>query len=328
MMRLHRRTGFTLIELLVVIAIIAVLIGLLLPAVQKVREAAARASCENNLHQMCLALQNYASNEGCFPSAYIAPPTQGSGTGLDPGWGWQALILPYVEQDNLYKTLGVGSTPFGAPYPAGQPQPNVHEQTYLAAYRCPSDTGPIPLNPQKVLSPTGNPDPTWNFGMSNYRAVMGAIPSTDPYYDAFTADLDFNNYPSGWAPTGAGGVMFQDSRVRDTDIKDGASNTIAIGECKYDYDPTTGLGHRAGIWAGMTGYANSSVYISDVMWWLDENTAQINGSASQAISSQHKGGAFCGFCDGSVRFFPDSVNPSQMMWLGGRDDGKIIDFDF
>src|SRR6476620_1764469 len=102
----RRRLAFTLIELLVVIAIIAVLIGLLVPAVQKVRETAARLQCQNNLKQLGLACHSYNGVFRRLPSAYVAAY-------FDPVWGWGSIILPYVEQQPLYNTLGVSTTVFG-----------------------------------------------------------------------------------------------------------------------------------------------------------------------------------------------------------------------
>jgi prepilin-type processing-associated H-X9-DG protein len=143
--------------------------------------------------------------------------------------------------------------------------------------------------------------------MSNYRAVAGPIT-----YPAFIPDQDM------------GGVMFQNSRISIPAIKDGASFTLAVGECKFD----AVNGQRAALWSGMTGYRDGAVWISDVMWWVDEDTARINGTAPQAFSSRHPGGAYFVFCDASVRFFREGGNVTLLKWLAGRDDGRIVNLDF
>jgi prepilin-type N-terminal cleavage/methylation domain-containing protein/prepilin-type processing-associated H-X9-DG protein len=280
------RAAFTLVELLVVIAIIGVLIGLLLPAVQKFREAANRTRCANNLKQLCLGLHHFAGAVGRFPSAYVAPE-------MNPGWGWGSALLPYVEQEPLYQAAGVANLPFGNGANPALPTPLT--QTRLSLYRCPSDTGPD-LNPVRL-----------HYAMSNYRAVSG--PTTFPF---FYANQDM------------GGVMFQNSKIRITDVTDGTSNTLAVGECKFD----EGTGKRAAIWAGMSGLRDGSVWISDVMWWVDADSATVNGPAPQAFSSRHPGGAFFGFCDGSVRFFREGGDVKVLKWLAGRNDGQIVNFDF
>jgi prepilin-type N-terminal cleavage/methylation domain-containing protein/prepilin-type processing-associated H-X9-DG protein len=304
------RPAFTLIELLVVMAIIAVMIGLLLPAVQKVREAAARLKCANNLKQLGLGLHNYHAAYGCFPPAFRTPPKLNYPDYFNAAWGWSSLLLPYVEQDNLARQMGVGTLPrFGGAgpndnigpqtcYPANVP--GLLSQTPLKLFRCPSDTGPD-LNPDRN-----------NHAMSNYRAVAG------PYtYPGITYDLDF------------GGVFYQDSAIRTTDIYDGTSNTLALGECIYD--KTTGK--IACIWAGMSGWlapgaSTFTVRISDVMWYVDAAAAQVNGTAPQAFSSRHPGGAQFVFCDGSVRFFRNDMDPDKLRFLAGRADGFVVNPDF
>jgi len=119
-------------------------------------------------------------------------------------------------------------------------------------------------------------------------------------------------------------VLYQNSKIRLTDITDGTSNTLAIGECMFDQR----TGKRACIWVGMTGVRSGSIWISDVMWWVDESTAQVNGTAPQAFSSRHPGGAFFAFCDGSVRFFRNATNPDIVRWLAGRNDGVVVPNDF
>jgi prepilin-type N-terminal cleavage/methylation domain-containing protein/prepilin-type processing-associated H-X9-DG protein len=289
MTRDKRPSAFTLIELLVVIAIIAILLGLLLPAVQKVREAAARLKCSNNLKQIGLGLHNHESALGHFPPAYKA-------VGTNPGWSWSSLLLPYVEQEPLYQALNVRGSIFGGGANPVTPTQVPLGQTRLAIFRCSSDPSPD-NNPERL-----------GFGMSNYRAVAGPIT-----YPAFSPDLDM------------GGVMFQNSRISISGIPDGTSNTLAVGECIFDQQ----TGKRACIWVGMTGVRDGSIWISDVMWWVDASTAQVNGTAPQAFSSRHtSGGAYFAFCDGSVRFFRNGGDPEKLRWLAGRADGVVVNSEF
>ncbi len=181
--------GFTLIELLVVIAIIAILIGLLIPAVQKVRAAAARASCENNLHQIGLAMHMYQDSNQVLPAGWITAPT--GATAPSPGWSWSLLILPYIEQGNLFTSLGADLT--GATGPSAA-QLNLL-QSPIKTLVCPGDGGPV-INSNFT-------DNGVHVAKSNYvvnRTLLGP---------------DTNNKQIGRTIQG---------------IPDGSSNTIMVGE--------------------------------------------------------------------------------------------------
>jgi hypothetical protein len=282
-----------LIELLVVIAIIGILIALLLPAVQKVREASNRTKCQNNVKQMCIAAHNYHGHYDRFPAAYQS-------LGVLPGWGWAAATLPFAEQDSLYKALGIGAEPpvkFGKGANPALPEhhPPGLTQEKLSIYRCPSDRAPD-QNTFRLLH-----------GTSNYRAVSGPTA-----YQYFSPNLDM------------GGIMFQNAKVRFGQITDGTSNTITVGECKWD-DTTE---KWAALWPGMSGLRGGSIYISDVMWWMDDQSSVVNGTAPQAFSSYHNNGCFFGFADGSARFFRVGSDPKKLKWLAGRSDGVVVDVEY
>lgn len=189
----HRRQrGFTLIELLVVIAIIAILIGLLLPAVQKVREAAARTQCINNLKQMGLALHNYHDANGVLPKGQArytsAAPYEGA-------WSWQAFILPFMEQDNVYREAKTFASGGGTNWYAWY---NPMCATKVKMYNCPSDSRGGQIYP-------GEPS-------IRDQALTGYLGN------------------SGTTSTSNDGVLFQESKVTLVGITDGTSNTIMVGE--------------------------------------------------------------------------------------------------
>lgn len=214
-----RRRAFTLIELLVVIAIISVMIGLLLPAVQKIRSAAARISCGNNLKQMGLALHNYHDANGYFPPAYkyvdTTLPAAGAGAGMrrfdhggppisanpeDPGWGWAAYLLPFIEQDSLWRQIDFT-------LPVERPSVADIRNVQLSIFTCPADreTGIY-----SVLTPQG---------------IELATAATNSYAACYGAEGLILTQP------GAGnGIFYRNSRTRMAEVTDGLSNTLAIGE--------------------------------------------------------------------------------------------------
>jgi prepilin-type N-terminal cleavage/methylation domain-containing protein/prepilin-type processing-associated H-X9-DG protein len=307
------RRGFTLIELLVVIAIIAVLIGLLLPAVQKVREAAARSQCANNLKQIGLALHNYHDANKSFPPGYLATGAYGDGaTDTTPGWSWAAFILPYVEQDNLGRQLNFSKSVETSPA----------IQMMVKVYLCPSDVAPtagVPV-PDAFGTPVALAAP------SSYAACCGGDESG-------TTD-----------PTGLG-IFYRNSRTRLTDVTDGTSNTILVGERSW--------GNANGIWAGAinngvclrgpqnpcpgTGAASYPAATLVLAHSHLNNTTTDTDGGLDDFSSRHAGGSNFVFADGSVRFLrsvpsdlpgggytPDSLT---FQALGTRANGEVLSGD-
>ncbi|MFM7152179.1 MAG: DUF1559 domain-containing protein, partial [Gemmataceae bacterium] len=212
-----RTKGFTLIELLVVLAIIGVLLGLLLPAVQKVREAAAKIQCFNNLKQVGLALHSYHDVNGHFPPGYVSAfDSAGNDTG--PGWGWAAHILPQIEQDNLFRLID-----FKQPIEAMvNTQPRT---TIVKTFLCPGDNSPqqaFPVGP---------------------RSINGQLLSTL----CTVAPANYvGNYGIGEPGVDGDGLFFRNSKVRIGDISDGTSSTLMAGERSFYHAEATWVGAVTG----------------------------------------------------------------------------------
>jgi len=308
------RKGFTLIELLVVIAIIAILIGLLLPAVQKVREAAARTQCINSLKQMGLGLHNYNDTYGQLPegnhewvntATAQAPPRQGS-------WSWQAYILPFMEQDNAYKEAQTFKDGGGSNYYSWY-SPTTSRG--MKIYTCPSDPRGVLVVPGASIGLPGHDQ-----GLTMYLGNSGTVS----------------------AANGQGnGVLFNGSKVKINQITDGTSNTFLVGErppnsnlefgwwfAAYGYD---GRGNGDCIMTSndtaiatyfMANYPAGPCETTNPALKIGLQQGKVNvGCDAAHYWSLHPGGALFLMGDGSARFVSytnNNIIPAMSTRAGGE----------
>ncbi len=312
----HSRPAFTLIELLVVIAIIAVLIGLLLPAVQKVREAASRMSCSNNLKQIGLALHNYHDRNDRFPPGYTANAMTADGTG--PGWGWAAHLLPDLEQDNLHRTIRFDLS-------LTAPENAFAVGTDVKFLRCPSDPRQEPIRPADFVTTGGL---TGNLGRSNYVGCYGNTPFLNESPAVLTTHLMIDGISGK-------GLFFRNSRTRIADVTDGTSNSIAVGEKSAKHT----LASWAGVLPGATWRsANDTATFGGIPTNLP--AAMVLGHAcrqhppsaaagvAEDFSAAHPAGVNFLFLDGSVHVVKTSVNMGTYPFTATIADGLAVQPDF
>jgi prepilin-type N-terminal cleavage/methylation domain-containing protein/prepilin-type processing-associated H-X9-DG protein len=337
-----RRTGFTLIELLVVIAIIAVLIGLLLPAVQKVREAAARISCQNNLKQLGIALHNYHSANNAFPPGRAAYPIVVSA---------QGRILAYIEQDNLGKFVDVTMVPLYNSNPSSFPLTPGNYQASITPIRlfvCPSD----PMggrNPNAAaIQPNGTPSPTDRYAGLNYVSCIGS------------GDGSPDNTGTFWGQYKTSDGLFGQTPVTISGVTDGLSNTVAFSESTMvtgvadstgatpadaarqvltlpgstvTSDSKCAMGATTGaVWSSTRGakwidghYADANYnhhLVPNDTRWDCSNVSHNPGQA--AARSYHSGGVNVMLGDGSVRFVRNGIDPATWRALATRNGGEVI----
>jgi prepilin-type N-terminal cleavage/methylation domain-containing protein/prepilin-type processing-associated H-X9-DG protein len=312
-----KRPGFTLVELLVVIGIIAVLVGLLVPAVQKVREAANRAQCLNNLKQIALAAHSYHGDQGKFPTGVHLPVyVGGRPTGGTTLW---VELLPYFEQDNLHNKWDYTDNRNNV---AGGR--NATQAQVVKILLCPSD--PLP-GPVEEVANSLTPSWAWGFyGMSSYGGNAGkrsVNTGGGPNYPRMTRD----------------GIFFIDSCVRFADVTDGTSNTLFFGE-RYHRDPQFDVRYDV-VWPGSIpmadwgrwGFVATPGAVGNVAL---STPAPINyrvppgGNFSTvedrvcAFGSGHPGGANFAFADGSVRFVSQSIPLATLQALSTRCGGEVV----
>jgi prepilin-type N-terminal cleavage/methylation domain-containing protein/prepilin-type processing-associated H-X9-DG protein len=314
-----RPRGFTLIELLVVIAIIAVLIGLLLPAVQAAREAARRIQCVNNMKQLGLAAHNYHDANQCFPPGAISMQIFGQPTGSPSDGTWAMsrscfiAMLAYLEQGNLYNSFNQSRECLTCAN-------TTVVQTGLSTLWCPSDPlVAVPVNQSAAQTFSGwCPGASVNMRYTSYSGNFGSLltEANNPTNASFQATLQEVNgviYSGGQTPIGA--------------ITDGTSNTMLFIETTYGLNSSAG-GNKWWI-QGHPGQTQAGTYYPmNIGKKVDPNVDNNSdwGIASAAGGSFHPGGANFTMCDGSVKFLKDTIATWPTNYANGANPLWVTSF--
>ncbi|MGF1581753.1 MAG: DUF1559 domain-containing protein [Gemmataceae bacterium] len=354
-MRARQRRGFTLIELLVVIGIISVLVGLLLPAVQKVRAAANRTQCQNNLKQLGLALHGYHDTYDRFPPGYSAYPTR-NGTGpasanIDPltwdaapGWGWGARLLPHLEQGNITSQIDFNR-------PIWDPAYRDLIELSIPAFLCPTASGPEDAfvvqaeDTSPLTVPTGS---QVRLGRSHYVASHGQESCWGECGAARTGVVFTNIYTSetktitvnGDVSRVADGPFYRNSKTAIRNIKDGTSTTIFLGEHSSALSDKTWVGVIPGAYTHpqfsspengpdaaatlVLVHAGPSGGELDITGFPIIHPVNFPTYHVGQMYSEHSGGGNVCMGDGSVRFISNNIKLLTFAELSSMDEGEAI----
>jgi len=353
----NRMRGFTLVELLVVIAIIGILIGMLLPAVQQVREAARRITCANNIRQLALAAHNYESVHKHFPINQVGPGASNGSGGFGSGYySWLVPLLPHVELQNVYNSMDHSiSNGDGNGYKISDTHPNaLAAGTLINTFLCPSDE---PNQANAIVLGSANPAPSSYAGNAGWPPRATGIDGNRAVGGMFNGVIALEHPSDNIAWHGG-----KPPKISFAQISDGSSNTALIAERLIqpgnslaevrNGDPRVSSLHvlsRTETLGDIVDQMNSShVHIfesyhigrswssgSPLVAPIYMHVASPNstmGHYSSSIdegdfvftpSSQHQGGANLALSDGSVHFVPDTIAPIVWWAIGGRNDGRV-----
>jgi prepilin-type N-terminal cleavage/methylation domain-containing protein/prepilin-type processing-associated H-X9-DG protein len=328
-----RRSGFTLIELLIVISIIGMLVGILLPAVQSTREAARRSQCANNMKQIGLALHNFEGAKKVFPPGYITAPNNPAMGPVDPdfndagpGWGWLALLMPYMEETSIYHMLKMNLE-------CWDPANAAAVANTVPSFLCPSDSPGQNTNPGPTVTITDTNDQPMGvvYGRSNYVSSVGSTTL-------------WCSWPVTVLPNGP---IFRDSQIRHRDVTDGLSQTVFAGERSSNLADSVwpgilpNSGHFAfspfasvGSGGLNTNYDGPGAYVGahggpcpyeDPVVIHPPNS--LYGHSDQ-MESWHPAGANILLGDGSVHFYSDDSSLQLWVALISRNGQEVISEDY